>query len=242
MPLVAGIAPDGGLIRILPKAAPVVGVKTVFDESGTIWPAPGTPGAPGTVDAKGLVVARFAQLNVVDSDGDITVTGAIGSGQDVVISAWSHGSWEKGLAMLPAGTGRITEEAGWLVLRGRFLMDTIAGRETFLTVKGLGPRCEWSYAYQVPESDFGYVNGQRVRYLRKLAVTECSAVLRGAGIGTHSVEVAGMDPTQLMFANAEAANAAALLALQGYGRGKRRIIGHHPTDGNPVYAASGGRK
>lgn len=195
--------------------------------------------AETTVDPKGLIVARFAKLNVIDLDGDVTVTGAVGDGQDVILSQWGHASWQPGF--LPVGKGRVAEEAGYLVLRGQFFMNTIAGRETFLTLKGLAERTEYSYGFQVPLSDRGTFGGQLVRFLRKLLISEVSPVLRGAGVATGTVELSSLDPAQLGFASTAAENERQLRALQGFRRAHHPIVGWH--DGQPVrLVPEGGRK
>jgi hypothetical protein len=218
---------DGTLIRVSdpPKAAPASGVKA-------------TPSDGTTVTPQGIVVARFAQLGVVDHDGDVTVTGAIGGGQDVLISQWGHASWQPGF--LPVGKGRVTEEGNWLVLRGRLFMESAAGRETWSVLKGLGGACNWSYGYTVPEADRGTFAGTYVRFLRRLLISECSPVLKGAGIGTTTVELSSLDPLQLEVERAALDNDRALLALQGFTAAKRAHVG--TFNGQPVYSSAGGRK
>lgn len=180
-------------------------------------------------DAKGNVVARIAQLGVIDLDRDVTTTGCIGSGQDVVISSWQHGSWQPG--QLPVGKGRITEEQGWLVLRGRFFLSTFAGGETYKTLRELAGN-EWSYGFSIQDSEPGQFEGQRVRFLRQLAIHEAAPVLRGAGINTATVELSNLDPTQLQLAALFRENEAQLRRLR---RGKgRRFVGFH--NGDPVYS------
>src|SRR5213595_1548806 len=52
----------------------------------------------------GEVTALFARLNVVDADGDVTLSGAFTEGAPVVISAYGHTSWG---GALPVGKGTI---------------------------------------------------------------------------------------------------------------------------------------
>lgn len=133
---------------------------------------------------QGLVVAKFAQLNVIDHDGDVTLPGAFESGAKVGVSAYGHSAiWGD----IPAGKGVIREEGDWAVADLQFFMKTASGRESFEVVKEMGDLQEWSYGYDVLESENGMHDGQRVRYLKKLNVYEVSPVLRGAGIGTETL-------------------------------------------------------
>lgn len=132
-------------------------------------------------ETKGEVEAVFATLNVKDHDDDVTKPGAFDNGAEVVISAYNHKSWE---GALPVGKGTIHEVGNEVVMKGRFFLNTTAGRDTFEVVKELGSRQEWSYGFNVDESEPGEHEGKSVRVLKKMTVHEVSPVLRGAGVGT----------------------------------------------------------
>lgn len=132
-------------------------------------------------ETKGEVEAVFATLNVKDHDDDVTKPGAFENGAEVVISAYNHKSWE---GALPVGKGTIQEVGNEVVMKGRFFLNTTAGRDTFEVVKELGARQEWSYGFNVLESEPGEHEGKSVRVLKRMAVHEVSPVLRGAGVGT----------------------------------------------------------
>lgn len=132
-------------------------------------------------ETKGEVEAVFATLNVKDHDDDVTKPGAFEEGAEVIISAYNHKSWD---GALPVGKGTIHEVGNEVVLKGRFFMQTTAGRETFEVVKELGPKGEWSYGFNVDQSERGEHEGKSVRFLKKMTVHEVSPVLRGAGVGT----------------------------------------------------------
>lgn len=132
-------------------------------------------------ETKGEVEAVFATLNVKDHDDDVTKPGAFENGAEVVISAYNHKSWE---GALPVGKGVIQEVGNEVVMKGRFFLNTTAGRDTFEVVKELGSRQEWSYGFNVLESEPGEHEGKSVRVLKRMAVHEVSPVLRGAGVGT----------------------------------------------------------
>lgn len=127
--------------------------------------------------------AEFATLNVIDHHGDVTEPGAFQEGQEVVIEPWNHG-WT-----LPSGKGVIhaDEQKAWV--DGRFFLDTDTGRETYRTVKNLGPLAEWSYSFDVLESGEGVFNDQQVRFLRSMDVAGVGPVTRGAGIDTRTAYI-----------------------------------------------------
>jgi len=142
--------------------------------------------APGEMklEDSGALTAAFAQLGGVDADGDVTVHGACPT-KDVVLSAYGHTSWD---GALPVGKGSISEEGDWAIFKGDFFMDTTHGRDAFATVKGLGPLAEYSYGFNVLDDGPSDVKGA-TRELRSLDVFEVSPVLRGAGIGTHTLAI-----------------------------------------------------
>lgn len=133
---------------------------------------------------KGEVTAVFSTYDVVDSDGDVTKAGAFTDGEQVLISAYGHKSWD---GLLPVGRGAIRAGKGEGVLDGRFFLNTEAGRDTFTTVRELGDLGQWSYGYDVTKESFGEFEGKRVRFLEGLKVHEVSPVLLGAGVNTRTL-------------------------------------------------------
>lgn len=140
--------------------------------------------------AKGQVSAVFSTFNVIDHDGDVTLPGAIKDGTEVVISAYGHGSHG---GKLPVGKGTIRTSDTEAILDGQFFMDTTHGRDTFLTVKGLGPSQEWSYSLNDVKSHRGQLDGQDANFLESIFVKEVSPVLLGAGINTRTLQVKSGD-------------------------------------------------
>ncbi len=130
-----------------------------------------TDGEPGEFRA------TFSTFNVIDKDNDVTLPGAFKDGAAVRISYWGH-RWQD----LPVGRGVIHQDGTRAFVDGRFFLDTTAGKETYLTVKGLGDLQEWSYGYDVLNSELGKQDGRDVRFLKELAVAEVSPVMLGAGI------------------------------------------------------------
>jgi hypothetical protein len=139
------------------------------------------------LDEAGSIELAFAQFNVIDHDGDVTLPGAFPT-KEVPMSAYGHTSWD---GALPVGKGTISESGDWAIFKGQFFMDTTAGRDTHATLKGLGALAEYSYGYTVPKdgSSRGQFGGQDVRFLKTLDPHEISPVLKGAGIGTHTLAI-----------------------------------------------------
>lgn len=142
------------------------------------------------LDEQGAVTVAFAQLNVIDRDGDVTYPGAFPS-KDVPMSAYGHSSWS---GELPYGRGAIGESDGWAIFKGQFLMETDQGRNGYHTVKAMAELQEWSYGYDPVEYAFGQQDGQQVRFLKRLDVFEVSPVLVGAGLGTHTQAIKSGGP------------------------------------------------
>lgn len=138
--------------------------------------------------AEGKVSAVFATLNVKDSDGDVTLPGAFKS-EPVRISAYNHESWK---GALPVGKGTIREDGDRAVFEGQFFLDTTSGRDTFEVVKQMGALQEWSYGYDVLDSEKGTKDGEDVQFLKSMKVHEVSPVLLGAGVDTHTIEAKGL--------------------------------------------------
>lgn len=145
----------------------------------------------------GEVTARFATLNVVDKDGDVTVPGAFGK-QNVRLASWGH-NW----ARLPVGSGSIRESRETAIFDGKFFTDTTGGLDTFRTVKHLGELQEWSYGFDVDEYSLrkpedGETSRRydgMIRVLQKLTVHEVSPVMIGAGVDTRTLRLKGLQVT-----------------------------------------------
>ena len=136
----------------------------------------------------GKVLAKFGTSGVKDLDGDVIEKGAIGV-QQVQISAFGHTSW---MGSLPVGKGVTREDGDAQLADLQFFMDTTHGRDHFLTVKALGELGEWSYGFDIlqsrePTEDERQLGIRQV--IQEMKVFEVSPVLRGAGIGTGTVEV-----------------------------------------------------
>ena len=163
-------------------------------------------------DDAGTVKAVFATLNVKDSDGDVTLPGFFGK-QEVAI-AESHNR-EK-----IVGKGTIFEDGGSVILEGKYFLETIQGRESFLTAKAMGDLQEWSYGFYLQPGGFkmGQHEGENVRFLQPqddgspgVKVAEVSTVLVGAGVGTHTASIKSTDGMRFVEQAVQVAQAAELL-------------------------------
>jgi hypothetical protein len=143
---------------------------------------------------QGTFSAVFSTFNVKDHDGDVTLPGAFDEGAPVVISSYNHTSWG---GSRPVGKGTIRTTKSEAVVDGQFFMETTDGRETFAVVKGLAESGlgEWSYGFEVQESEPGKHDGAEVKFLKKVKVFECSPVLRGAGLNTRTLAVKALAET-----------------------------------------------
>jgi HK97 family phage prohead protease len=148
------------------------------------------PSGVKVVDAaEGKVTAVFATLNVKDSDGDVTLKGAFEEGAPVRVSAYNHASWKEG--HLPVGKGTIREDGDEAIADLQFFLNTTAGRDTFEVVKQTADLQEWSYGFDVLDSEPGQKDGEKVTFLKSLKVHEVSPVILGAGIGTRTLTAKG---------------------------------------------------
>lgn len=139
-------------------------------------------GEPGDFEAV------FATLNVKDHDGDVTVPGAF-SNQTVIVEPWNHSYTEP-----PVGRGEIFERENEAVIAGKFFLDTHGGAEHYSVVKALQDIQEWSYSFYIVEAEFGKLNGEDVRFLKKMDVLGVGPVTRGAGLDTRVTVIKGKKP------------------------------------------------
>lgn len=133
---------------------------------------------------EGEFTATFSTFNCIDGDKDVTFAGAFTDGEEVPISHWGHG-WND----LPVGRGTVRADSQKAWIEGKFFTDTETGKEHYLTVKHLGQLQQWSYGYDVLDSQPGQFEGQDVRFLKRLKVIEVSPVMRAAGVGTGTTDI-----------------------------------------------------
>lgn len=133
--------------------------------------------------ADGEVRSVFATFNVVDKDGDVTLPGAFIEGQAVRLLPahdWRH---------YAIGKGHISTDYQRATFNGTFNLKTTAGRDWYEAVKDLGAMQEWSYGFDILESEPGTMDGRKVRVLKAVRVHEVSPVTLGAGMGTETLSI-----------------------------------------------------
>lgn len=133
---------------------------------------------------EGSFRAVFSTFNVIDHDGDVTRPGAFKAGDEVIVGSFGHKSSE-----LPVGKGVITADSQVAAVEGQFFMNTGPGRETYQTMKELGPLGEWSFIYTPTKHSYGDFEGRQVRFLDELKVFSVDPVLAGAGIDTRTTDI-----------------------------------------------------
>lgn len=152
--------------------------------------------APPTLADQGQVEAIVATLDTVDRDYDVIPRDAFPSGAKVKMSSYDHSSinalrYGSGFPdQPPVGKGAIFIEGDKAIFRGQYNMETIAGREAFLTAKAMGADQEWSFGYRKlqvdrPSNELAAKGAKRV--LSKLGPLEVSPVLLAGGVGTRTV-------------------------------------------------------
>ena len=140
-------------------------------------------------EIEGKVEAVFSVFNTVDSDEDVVLPNSIKSawGDKGVPMVWSH-DWKDVI-----GRGDIVQDDEKAVFKGQFIMATERGRDAFHTVKAMGDLQQWSFGYQVTDSENGDFKKdgqtQEVRYIKSATVFEVSPVLVGANQETHTLAV-----------------------------------------------------
>lgn len=136
------------------------------------------------IDDKGQGTAVFATLNVKDLDGDVTVPGAFGK-QDVMVLP-TH-NWSS----VPIGKGSTYERGDKALVDFSMNLDTASGRDWHAALKfdleHGEPIQEWSYGFSITAAEPKVIDGEEIRELQKLDVHEVSPVVLGAGIGTGTL-------------------------------------------------------
>ncbi len=142
-----------------------------------------------TDEVEGKVEAVFSVFNEIDSDNDVVLPNSIksGYGDRGVAMVWAH-DWKDVI-----GRGQIVQDNDKAVFKGQFIMDTERGRDAYNTVKAMGDLQQWSFGYEVLESENGTFQKDSqdvdVRYLKDVKVWEVSPVLVGANQNTETVLV-----------------------------------------------------
>ena len=184
-----------------------------------------------TNEVEGKVEAVFSKFNEIDSDNDVVLPGSIksGFGDKGVAMVWAH-DWKDVI-----GRGEIEQDDDKAVFKGQFIMDTERGRDAYNTVKAMGDLQQWSFGFEIKESENGMFKKdneeQEVRFLKDVRVWEVSPVLVGANQNTHTLAVKNENKEPLgddLYTTIEEAEARAIeLGCNGYHE--------HEQDGVTVY-------
>jgi hypothetical protein len=138
---------------------------------------------------QGSATFVIAHTGVLDLDGDILVPGAIGQQVATVLPAHNWNS-------LPLGKARISEQGNQVVADVQF-NPTPDGQAWYEAIKWdfENPPSvqQYSWGYTPSKSRPGEHNGQPVRFLESVVIHECSPVVVGASIGTHTAGVKQRD-------------------------------------------------
>lgn len=138
----------------------------------------------------GEVAAVVATLGVVDKDGDVFLPDVQLDGTTVKLSGYNHDVVLEGAP--PVGKGTIAVKGDKIVFQGKFFMSTERGRESFHTVKEMGPDSEWSFGFPrrttktAPMTEEWRTKGAR-RLIAGATPVEASPVFVGAGQGTGTL-------------------------------------------------------
>lgn len=131
---------------------------------------------------EGLI--KFATLNVIDSDEDVTLPGAFG--EQVASMVPAH-DWNQA----PIGKATIKENGDSAIAEIKLNLKTDLGRNWYEALKfdmeNPPTKQEYSYGFSILEESKGEHEGRPVRFLKKLKVHEISPVLLGAGVGTQTL-------------------------------------------------------
>lgn len=168
---------------------------------------------------QGQVSAVIATFGVVDADGDIIEPGTFTSGQQVPM-AWAH-DWSR---LVGKGAIQVTNTAA--IFDGAFFMDTQAGQEAYKTVKAMGDLQEWSWGFRVLDASYEMRDEQYIRIIKKAEVYEVSPVLKGAGVGTFTLDLKGR--------TLEDHEKTVLDAVRSYGERLRSVAGLRKDQGRSV--------
>ena len=142
----------------------------------------------------GTVEAVFSVFNEVDSDGDVVLPKSIrsGYGDKGVAMVWGH-DWKNII-----GKGKIVQDDDKAVFKGSFNLNTNAGKEAYETVKAMSDLQQWSFGFEVLDSEVGMFQKdggeeKEVRYLKDLKVWEVSPVMVGANQNTGTVMLKNLE-------------------------------------------------
>jgi HK97 family phage prohead protease len=155
----------------------------------------------GIDDVDGIVEAIVSVTNIVDSVNDVIEPGAykltLKKRNPKVV--WSHdtnipvGKTLRVEELLPNDprlpNDLIQQNAGALLVKMQFNLNTSRGRDAFFDVQFFGPEQEWSIGYAVPEGKYTVDSKTGIRYIKQLELFEYSPVIFGAAPSTRTLSL-----------------------------------------------------
>lgn len=154
---------------------------------------------------EGVAEAIVSVTNIVDSVNDIIVPGAY---KNTLKKRNPKGVWSHDTNIPVAKTLRVEElmpgdprlpmdligkNAGALLVRMQFNLNTTRGRDAFHDVQFFGPEQEWSIGYSVGESKSVTDSKTGIRKINELELYEYSPVIFGAAPHTRTLNVKTID-------------------------------------------------
>jgi hypothetical protein len=191
-----------------------------------------------SVEDDGTASWVMATLNSIDSDGDVTLPGALGEQTFSIQPAHDH-------SHVPLGKARLYEEGAEAIVEAKFNLDIPAARDWHSAIKFdlANPPAvqEYSYGYEPKEggTKSGTFMGRQVRFFQPKAdgspgidVYETSPVLRGAGVGTRTLSAKAAAGTLKFSEHIESvvADVEALIARAADGKALRSEKGKTISD------------
>lgn len=124
-------------------------------------------------DDAGTIEAVISTFDVVDRDGDIVLASAFKDGEAIPM-VWSH-DWQ-----MPIGKGVISVTDTQAIFKGRLNLNTDWGRNAYESIKFSGDLQEYSWGFQILDSDMVERDGEKRRAISATERFEVSPVLVGA--------------------------------------------------------------
>lgn len=155
----------------------------------------------GIDNVEGVVEAIVSVTNIVDHVNDLIEPGAykatLRKRNPKVV--WSHdtnipvGKTLRVEELMP-GDPRLPNDlaqqnAGALLVKMQFNLNTTRGRDAFYDVQFYGDEQEWSIGYSVPEGKYRVDEKSGIRYIKQLDLFEYSPVIFGAAPATRTLSL-----------------------------------------------------
>lgn len=145
---------------------------------------------------QGTLDAVFSTFGNVDADGEVVTREALlpWDGKSVPM-VWGH-DWRSLDAQIGKGTIRVDQ--GQARIDGQFNLNTPAGRNAYETVKFNGDLQQYSWGFQVTQTEYRIApDGASRTHITGVVPYEVSPVLVGSNPITGTVAVRGIDANEI---------------------------------------------